>query len=128
MKTKTILFIFVSLLLSACSGINASENFDQQKAIEIAASVAVDNSYDITGQDVEILKVSDRFDRGPIRLSWVIARLSSKDEVRRILKSNFWIIYFYPKNFLEGSGMLGGGFCSIIDMDTGEVLHHFKDM
>ncbi|MEW6290972.1 MAG: hypothetical protein AB1545_14070 [Thermodesulfobacteriota bacterium] len=128
MKIQIILIWITLFFLTACTGTLTSEIISQQEAIRIATKVANQNGYNTDNKDIEILKVAEGVERGPVRMSWVIARLSSKDEVNKILNSKFWIIYFYPQKAFEGSGILGGGFCSLIDMTTGEVIQHFNDM
>lgn len=128
MKLKFIIYNVLIFILYAYSPSVASEIIDQKKAIKIAIDVASKNEYNTENIDIEILKVTDGYDRGPVRLSWVIMRLSSKEAVERILNSKFWIVYFYPKDAFKHGGTLGGGFCSLVDMNTGEVIQFFKDM
>lgn len=128
MKIRFFLVWFSLFFLAACTGTFASGIISQDEAIRIASKVANQNGYNTDDKDIEILRVADGVERGPVRMSWVITRLSSKDEVKKILNSKFWIIYFYPQNAFEGGGILGGGFCSLIDMTTGEVIQYFNDM
>jgi len=121
----------ICIVISACfivflSTVAESKMISEQEAIEIARNTAIENKYDVNNADVETLRVSDGFERGPVRLTWIIKRLSSKDEINRIMNSKFWIIYFYPKDLFkklsEGGGILDGCFCCLVDITTGEVI------
>ncbi|MDD2468985.1 MAG: hypothetical protein PHI97_33870 [Desulfobulbus sp.] len=98
MKSKLIIYFILFFLLHTVSFSIAGEIINQQKAIKIAIDGASRNEYNIENIDIETLKVTDGYDSGPVRLSWVIMRLSSKEAVERILNSKFWIVYFYPKD------------------------------
>lgn len=98
---------------------------DVNEAIKIAKRWASKNNYDYDQADIEILKVGKGTARGPVRFGW-LSRYFSGKEIDSLIQKEFWIVYFYPKGLMEGKGTLGGGFCAIIDLYSGEVLSSFS--
>ena len=128
---KIILLFTILMNIVTCSYAMSEKLISQEEAVRISKIDAIANRYNPDNKEIEILKVKLGTERGPIRLSWIIRRLSSKDDIKMILHREFWIIYFYPKGALdshENIGALGEGFCSLVDMHTGNVIFSFTDM
>lgn len=120
-----VLFAFLWPSLSVSGGKSETE-LTASQAIKIASIFTTKNKYDATKVDVEAIKVTKGTERGPIRLLWLL-RYFSGDEVDTILKNEFWIVYFYPKGFLEDRTLLGGGFCVLVDLYSGKILFSLQD-
>ncbi len=61
----------------------------QEEAVRISKMDAIANRYNLDNKDLEILKVKSGTERGPVRLSWIIRRLSSQNDVKMILHREF---------------------------------------
>jgi hypothetical protein len=96
------------------------------KAIEIAYKVASDNNFSTKQTDIEIIKVKKGLERGPIRFSWLMNNFQ-KEEIQVLLSREFWIVFFFPQKLLDGNHVLGGGFCVLLDLYSGELLYSFHD-
>ncbi len=122
MKTKFLtLFIIILLLLIACSIKSISNEITVDEAISIATSFAKSNKYNTSDADIEVLKVKNGRERGPVRLVWMV-RQFPKEKMPEIMHGEFWIIYFYPKGVLENREVLGGDFSVLVDLHTGKVV------
>ena len=126
-KIKIVFFVILltSFWVVSCSSAGSSE-ISADYAIHITRELAKNNNYDTSNVDIEILKVKNGPERGPIRLVWLINYIP-KDEFQALTGSEFWVVYFYPKGALERPGRLGGGFCALIELYSGKVLFSFED-
>ena len=114
-----------------CTFAISEEVISQEEAVRISKMDAIANKFNLDNTELEVLKVKSGIEKGPMRLSLIIRRLSSKDDAKMILHREFWIIYFYPKGALdrlENTGVLGSGFCSLVDLHTGKIIFSFTDM
>lgn len=128
MKVSIVMFLFVIFhffIASTSKGVDKPE-ISMDDAIRIANDLANTVNYNTTTADIEVLKVKNGKERGPIRLVWLM-RYLSKDELPILLTNDFFIIYFYPKGLLEGRKILGGGFCALVELYSGNVLFSFED-
>ena len=117
-----ILLVSVFLMSSNCiSGENKEIAYD--KAIQIAKDSAKSNNYDVSSSDIEIIKFKRGLEKGPIRLVWLMR--SFPIERNLLFKKEFWVVYFYPEGQLEKPDTLGGDFCVLVDLYSGEVLDFF---
>ena len=121
--------IIINLLFSLsvmCAGCKGGGNLEvsPEDAIQIATKVAEQKKYDLKKADVEVLKVKKGIERGPFRLA-ILLLYFQKEEKQQILENEFWIVYFYPKGQLENPRFLGGSFCVLIELYSGEVMESF---
>lgn len=129
MLMRTVVFIAISIeicLLTSCSYVK-SITVNSIEAIRIATDTAVANKFSTKQTKIEIIKVTKGVERGPIRFVWLINNFP-KEDIQILLKREFWIVFFYPKGLLDGNLMLGGGFCVLVDLYSGEVLYSFDDV
>jgi len=127
MKVNIIGIVLSLLCIVNFTGVSWSKTITEQDAIKISLKIAKKNKYDTKNKSVETLLVKDGHERGPVRLSWVVMRLSSKNDIIKIMNSKFWIIYFYSKSDFESRSVLDGCFCSLVDINTGKVILYFND-
>ena len=128
MKNKYIVIISIFLAVYLLASIVPAKDkveITSKNAIDIAIKSAEKKKYDTKIRSVEVLKVKKHEERGPIRLSWLI-RYFPIEERDIIFKNEFWIVYFYPKGTLESPRILGGEYCVLVELYSGEVLSSFK--
>lgn len=116
------LLISVFLMNSICISGEANE-IVCDSAIKIANDFAKRNNYDVSNSDIEIIKLKKGLERGPIRLVGLMR--SFPIEMDLLFKKEFWVVFFYPKGQLEKPDTLGGDFCVLVDLYSGEVLDFF---
>lgn len=128
MGKKIILSIIIAIAVSASTSCYSKnkEAIDSTEAIRIASISAAKDNFSIEQKDVEVLKVQNGLERGPIRFVWLM-KYFLKEDIEILLQKEFWIIFFYPKGLLDGNKVLGGGFCALVDLYSGEVLFSFED-
>jgi len=105
----------------SCAEEKCNSEVSIDKAIQIATKAAQKKRYNVQTADIEILKVKKKLERGPIRVFCVI-RQFQKEKQNLLFKKDFWIVYFYPKGNLERPHILGGDYCVIVDLYSGDVL------
>ena len=116
-----LLIVFRGLSLEANDRIEISPS----EAINIAIDVAKKQNFNVNNRDIEVLKVKGKIERGPIRLVWLI-RYFPREERNILFNNEYWIVYFYPKGGLEQPHILGGEFCALVELHSGDVLAAFK--
>lgn len=112
---------FISLLLllinlNACTGKPKTE-VKIDEAIRIATVSAEKSNYKVNSMFIEHLKFKDKFEKGPIRLNWLV-RTFSPDVAANFAKNDFWVVYFYPKD----RNLLGGDYYVLVDLYSGNVI------
>ena len=113
--------IFTTLTTYAdCSEKSAIE-VPAKEAIRIASKIAKEKKFAVDLSDIEILKVKNGNEKGPIRLVWLM-RYYAREEWNMFFKKDFWIIYFYPKGELEKPRTVHGEFCVLVELYSGQVL------
>jgi hypothetical protein len=120
-KSLTIIFIIIFLLIIACSNKTSSNDITVDEAIKIATSFAKSNKYNTNDADVEVLKVKNGKEKGPVRLVWMVSQFP-KEKMPEIIHGEFWIVFFYPKGLLENRGVLGGDFSVLVDLHSGKIV------
>lgn len=117
--------IFICFIAVICESSEKTE-ITVDDAVNIAKKLAITFNYDTSKTDIEVLKVKKGKERGPIRLVWLM-RYLSKEELPTLIDNEFLIVYFYPKGLLDGRLSLGGGFCVLVELYSGDILFSFED-
>lgn len=115
-----ILFL-LGLFLGGYTNKHVSAEISSNEAIKIASSFAANQKYNLSNIDTEIIKYKTGVEKGPIRLVW-LAMQFPKDKVKELANRDFWLVYFYPKGQLTKGNTLGGDFCTLIDIHSGEIV------
>lgn len=116
-----ILILLFSLSISKHCYSSQLNEISIDKAIAIASDVAAKSTFDVKKTDVEILRVKNGIEKGPLRIV-LLSRLSP--EIFKIaIKNEFFVVYFYPKDQLKKGNILGGDFTVFVDLYSGEVLY-----
>jgi hypothetical protein len=128
MGKKIFFCIIIAIAVSTSTSCycKKKEAIDSAEAIRIASTFAANDNFSIEQKDIEVLKIKKGFERGPIRFVWLM-KYFSREDIEILLQKEFWIIFFYPKGLLDGNRILGGGFCALVDLYSGEVLFSFED-
>jgi hypothetical protein len=125
MKYLAYALLMIMVGLTACNKYKQSNELSLEDAVSIAKRTAKSDQFDISKCDIEAVKVKDKYEKGPIRLS-AIVKYFPKEKYRLLLDNQYWIVYFYPKGALEKPEYLGGEFHVLVDLHTGKVLASFK--
>jgi hypothetical protein len=121
MKNKILFIIIALFLLVSCAEEKHNSEISVDKAIQIAKSEAHKRKYTTLMTGIEVLIVKKKYANGPIRMSWLIHHCT-EEKLNILLKKEFWIIYFYPKEQMERPHLLGGDFFVAVDLYSGKVL------
>lgn len=124
MKNLILFVLLMAALNISCAVNNANAEIASEEAIRIAADAAKKHNFDTSLADVELMKVKNGVERGPLRIVWLV-RSYPKEISSKLLKEEFWVVYFYPKGQLENATILGGDFTTFIDLHSGKVIDAF---
>lgn len=119
-----IMLIGILLNAAACNQKQGKSEITAESAIEIASKAAKSKGYNSNNTDIEILKVKNKLERGPLRLVCLVQHFP-KELTQYILNNEYWVVYFYPKGQLERANMLGGDFLTMIDLYSGKVIESY---
>lgn len=124
-------YLAYAMLLIVVAGFTAckykqNNELSIDDAVSIAKRVVTSKNIDVGKFDVEALKVKSKYEKGPIRLTFV-ARFFPKEKYKWLLDNEYWIVYFYSKGGLDKPDRLGGEeFYVLVDLHTGKVIGSFK--
>jgi len=115
-----VLILCLSVILS-CSKEPSKTEITITNAIRIATNFADKKKFNTQNADVEIVKVKKGLERGSITLTWLVTQFPRATALQ-VINNEFWVVYFYPKGQLESANTLGGDFCVLVDLYSGDVI------
>jgi hypothetical protein len=119
-----ILFILpLFILLNTSCYSKEDAELDQENVITIATNFVKQHGYSISDTEVELLRVKDGLEKGPLRVVWLRRSFGLTPDTS-LFEREFWVVYFYPKGQLKKPDMLDGDFCVFIDLYTGEIIDY----
>ena len=119
--------VFALLFTASCSKNKDKSEITVEQAIQIAVKNATEKKFDTKNADIEVLKVKNGVEKGPLRILSII-RFFPGEKRKIIIDNEYWIIFFYPKGTLEKPDSLGGDFTVLIDLHSGKILASYAGM
>ena len=119
-KSILIVLLLALSVFMAHAGENELPEITVEHAIQIASNAAKNSDFNTTNTRIEILKFKEGREKGPLRMVWLF-RSYPKEISDKLINSDFWVIYFYPKEKF----ILGGDYTTFIDLYSGELLESF---
>src|SRR5690349_1162522 len=110
-------FILCMIFVVGCTNSRTNGEISSENAIKIVKNKISKSGYNFERTGIEVIKFKNGVEKGPVRTN-LLLHIFPKDDVSRLIKNDFWLVYIYP----EKNTIIGGDVYALIDLRTGAII------